>query len=329
MAGPIETEKQVYRRVLAQLAGLQGPAVQRVLQPLYDTNVQWHGSYPHGDCEGLDAVVARFWLPLVRACPNLERQDDIVLSGLFEGARWVASTGHYVGTFVEEWLGIPPTGRVLNVRVGEFSRFSNGKIVEAYVIVDLVDVLRQAGIHPLRPALGLEDRVPAPATQDGFESADADDQTAQSLELVEQMIRGLMEYDGTGLASMRMERFWHPRMMWYGPGGIGTTRGLDGFQRQHQAPFLRAFPDRKGGNHKARFAEGAYVASTGWPSVRATHAGDGWLGLPASGTRVGMRVMDFWRREGPWLVENWVFIDMADLLAQMGHVDLMQCVTPP
>jgi hypothetical protein len=31
-----------------------------------------------------------------------------------------------------------------------------------------------------------------------------------------------------------------------------------------------------------------------------------------------MRVMDFWRREGDRLDENWVMIDLIDLLAQMG-----------
>jgi hypothetical protein len=36
-----------------------------------------------------------------------------------------------------------------------------------------------------------------------------------------------------------------------------------------------------------------------------------------------MRVMDFWRREGDLLVENWVFIDMVDLFLQLG-VDLFE-----
>jgi hypothetical protein len=31
-----------------------------------------------------------------------------------------------------------------------------------------------------------------------------------------------------------------------------------------------------------------------------------------------MRVMDWWRREGDLLVENWVFIDMVDVFLQMG-----------
>jgi hypothetical protein len=31
-----------------------------------------------------------------------------------------------------------------------------------------------------------------------------------------------------------------------------------------------------------------------------------------------MKVMDFWRRDGDMLAENWVFIDMIDLLEQIG-----------
>jgi hypothetical protein len=46
--------------------------------------------------------------------------------------------------------------------------------------------------------------------------------------------------------------------------------------------------------------------------------GDGWLGIPATNKRITMRVMDFWRREGELLSENWVFIDIIDLLQQFG-----------
>ena len=38
---------------------------------------------------------------------------------------------------------------------------------------------------------------------------------------------------------------------------------------------------------KARFAEGMYVASTGWPSLRCTHTGE-YLGVPATGNKTGM-----------------------------------------
>jgi predicted ester cyclase len=107
-------------------------------------------------------------------------------------------------------------------------------------------------------------------------------------------------------------------MLWFGPGGIGSNRRLKGFQDFHQRPFLTAFPDRRGGNHKARVADAMYCASSGWPSITATHAGP-YLGHPATGRRITMRVMDWWRREGDLLAENWIFIDLPDLFQQFGR----------
>ena len=58
----------------------------------------------------------------------------------------------------------------------------------------------------------------------------------------------------------RLERFWHPHMVWHGPVGIGSAYGLDEFKRNAQGPIVRAFPDRKGIGHQARIAEGAFAA---------------------------------------------------------------------
>ena len=107
--------------------------------------------------------------------------------------------------------------------------------------------------------------------------------------------------------------------MRYGPAGIGSARGLRRYQNNHSIPFLTAFPDRKGGYHYTRIGDGDYVATGGWGSVIATHAGDGWLGMPATGKRVEMGVMDFYRLERDGLVaENWVPIDVIDVLRQIG-----------
>jgi len=43
---------------------------------------------------------------------------------------------------------------------------------------------------------------------------------------------------------MKADRFWHPKMIWYGPVGIGTSRGFKGFRDWHQIPFLAGMPDR-------------------------------------------------------------------------------------
>jgi hypothetical protein len=191
--------------------------------------------------------------------------------------------------------------------------------VESYVLLEVAQQLIETGQWPLRPQLG-ESWWPTPAWPlvNPINSADPAD-SAASLHLVESMIAGLMSYDGKSLSSMGMRRFWSPFFHWYGPGGIGSARGHARYEATHQQPFLTAFPDRVGGNHKCRIGDGMLVASTGWPSIRATHLGDGFLGVPATKKAITMRVMDFWRRDGDWLVENWVMIDIVDLLAQMGH----------
>jgi predicted ester cyclase len=315
---PAVSGHRAYRSALREAFRAGGDRLGR-LAALYAPAVAWNGPHPLDGFAGRDALVAGVWEPLLRAKPDLERQEDIVLPGAWKNGDWVASTGHYVGVFVADWLGIPATGGYVSLRYGEFARLEAGLVVESYTILDLPDLMRQAGVWPFAPQLGSVLRVPGPATHDGAGDADADPaESARSLALVEAMIAALMRYDGRSLDSMEQWKYWHPQFTWYGPAGIGTCRGQDDYRRVHQAPFLTAFPDRVGGDHRCRIAAGNYVASTGWPSVRATHAGGGFLGLPPTGRRIGMRVMDFWRRDGELLRENWVFIDLVDLLRQMG-----------
>ena len=284
-------------------------------------DLAWHGPHPLNDLQGVAAFAETAWRPLLRAFPDLERRDDILMAGEWRGHIWIGATGHYLGTLAQDYLGIPATGGLASLRFGEFYRLEDGRIAEAFVQWDFPGLMRQAGVNPLPPDPGLAGFSPPPATMDGATLDHVDPAAgAVSQRLVEAMIAGLMQYDGESLDSMAMERFWHPKMMWYGPSGIGANRALKGFQDFHQRPFLTAFPDRKGGDHKCRLGDGAYFASTGWPSIRATHAGP-YLGAPATRRAITMRVMDWWRREGGLLRENWVFIDLPDLFMQFG-IDL-------
>ncbi|MEL6361401.1 MAG: ester cyclase [Pseudomonadota bacterium] len=281
---------------------------------------RWSLSDPFNDLPDRDAYAEKFWQPLVRAMPDLERRNDIFVAGEFNGKVWVASTGHYVGTFKEDWLGIPATRQVTFVRFGEILQIDDDKIVRGYLLLDIVGMARQAGFNLIPECRGAELLAPPPTVQDGIRlSASSHTETNTSAELVNAMITGLLSYDQTSLESMYQEEFWDPNMMWYGPSGIGTARSLSGFQQYHQIPFLKFVPDRMGGNHVARFADGPYVASGGWPSIYATTSGADWISTPLpAGVSVTMRVMDFWRREGNLLKENWVFIDIPDLFRQCG-----------
>ena len=107
------------------------------------------------------------------------------MGGRYGGHDWVCATGNFIGTFDQDWLGIPATGSEIHIRFGEFCRVSTGKIDEIYLIVDILDLMRQAGVQLLPPSLGTEGLVPGPAASDGVLLKDQDKlETDKSLSLV-------------------------------------------------------------------------------------------------------------------------------------------------
>lgn len=293
---------------------------------VYADDARLFAFHPVNECTGAAAIASALWRPLRSALPDLQRRVSILIAGESGGRDLVAVMGHLQGTFTRPLFDIPPTHGVVHIRYGEVHRVVNGRISETWMIADLLDLMRQAGCYPIAPALGAEGRWPGPATQDGvLPDKVGPDRGAESLRLVRRMHAGLLRFDGKRLESMDHEQYWTPDFLWYGPSGIGTTRGLHGFRAHHQVPFLRAFPDRRVEHHFGQVGDGNYAVTGGWPSVVATHLGPGFLAMPATGRSVGMRVMDFYRVEDGLIAENWVPIDMIDLLGQMG-VDVFERV---
>ena len=280
--------------------------------------------HPMGDVTGPDGLYDGAYRDLLAAWPDLERRDYIVIAGTDEhGVDWVGCGGYYTGTFMAPWLDIPPTGHQAAMRYHEFYRIEAGKVAEIQAIWDIPEVMLQARAWPLAPSLGREWQVPAPATQDGLVPGPHDPaRSEESCRIVLDMLEHLTRFPSQGGPEvMEMPRFWHPRMSWYGPAGIGTARGISGFRHWHQAPFLNAMPDRGQypGEIRAHFfADGDYVAVTGWPNMAQTLGHDGWLGIAPAGRKITLRSLDFWRLEGGLIRENWVLVDLLDVYAQVG-----------
>jgi predicted ester cyclase len=212
------------------------------------------------------------------------------------------------------------------VRYGEGHALRDGKIATSYLFIDFLDLLRQAGYRPIAPSLGRDMHWLPPMTHDGVILAPQDNALSQcSIERVLAMHKALGCYSGQPptrevLDEMEMVKHWHPNFMWFGPAGIGTTRGLKGFEDYHQIPFLVAFPDRGGSEagHFIRIGDGHYAVTGGWVYLQATHLGSDFLGVPPTGKQLTMRVMDFYRCDDQTIVENWVPFDIPHLLLQMG-----------
>lgn len=318
-------KKRVFEYIQASnKAGGDKTALSAIFTKYFSEKIVLNNTKPFQEIKGVKAYLDDFWMPLLHAFPDLENQPYILVAGEYEGRNNVSVTGNFVGTFKNQWLGIPPTQSPMWLRYAAHFVIENDKIEKAWYFFDMLDVLRQAGFHFV-PNKGIEHVPPAPMTGDGIVLYATDPAEGQkTLDLTNAMLNGLGSYDGKTLASMAQDRFWDVQnMMWYGPSGIGTTRGLKGFQDQHQIPFLTGFPDRgitpkKEKDYFAQIGDGNYSCDFGFPAMYGTHKGDGWLGLKATNKKITLRVVDYWRREGDRLKENWVFIDMIDVLEQLG-----------
>jgi predicted ester cyclase len=292
------------------------------LHDIFTQDCEIHLAFPFEDLDGPNGLFECAYKPLLAAIPDLERRDFIVMAGHAEGNNWVGCAGFYTGVFEQPWLDIPPTQHAVAMRYHEFFRFEDDQVVEMQALWDIPELMMQADAWPMTPSLGVEWLVPGPATQDGIITSPYDQARADaSLQLVLDMLSDMVKHPlAGGPEIMQLERYWHPKMLWYGPAGIGTNRRISGFRNCHQIPFLSALPDRKTATSgkTAMFADGNYVATTGWPNMQMTISGDGWLGIAPSNQEITMRSLDFWRCENGLIRENWVLIDLLHVYDQIG-----------
>ncbi len=303
-----------------------------VAQRYMHKDALWHGPDPIDDLPGANAFVSGYWQPLLDSFPDLKRQTHIFMGGKSsgqidgtgDGRMWVGGTGYFNGTFAKDYLSIPATGTDVSIRWGEFCRIEDNLVVETYFLLDLIDLMQQAGCHVLPPSHGIDGSYPPPQANDGvlLNEQDAAESDYTLSHIRRFIFEGLNSYDQSELKSMGMADYFHPDVQWYGPGGIGACLNFKEFEENHQRHWLRAFPDRSVQDLDALIAEGPYSGAPGWAGVTATHSGE-YLGCAATGRPLEINGLDFWKLENDRYVENWVFVDMNHLFRQFG-IDLFE-----
>ena len=130
-----------------------------------------------------------------------------------------------------------------------------------------------------------------------------------TLEVIKRMEEAL------GANSNTMDEHFHDSFRWMGNYGSGTKTGLAEFRRNWQLPLRAAFTER---TYKTeRFlADGEWASCFG--HIEATHSGP-FMGYGATGKRVTIPYMDFWHVTEGKIADNWVSVDLASVLAQLGE----------
>lgn len=321
--GRYQEAKNLVRKYFEEMEQSTPETIGETLKTFTGETYLWRGVYPFREKNGAGNVAETFWAPLMRTFTRMQRRQDIFIAGTNEigGEQWVMSMGNFMGLFDADWLGIPRTRKIANLRYAEFNCVENGKITKTGLFVDIIGLMIQAGVYPLPPSTGVYFNYPGPRTHNGLLFEDAPEKEGvATLALVNCMVddlTALNESGSMGCPPEVLERTWSPDMIWYGPAGVGATYTIPRYQEQHQLPFRGSLGDKKFKGHVCRFAEGNFACFFGWPNLSNTPLG-GWLGLPGGNVNAEMQVVDVYRREGDKLAENWVFIDLPYWLQQQG-----------
>lgn len=288
----------------------------------------WRSVYPYRQQDSLKSACTVFYNPIKKAIKQLQRRQDIFIAGnneVEEGV-WVMSMGHFMGLFDEEFLGLRPTHKMINIRYAEFNHVKDNKIVQTGLFMDLIGFMQQAGVNPLPLATGNYFIYPGPRDHNGLLFEDADpNESIKTQALVNKMVDDLSALNDSGAMGCPpevLEKSWSKNMIWYGPAGIGASYTIPRYQIQHQLPFRNNLKDKKFNGHVCRFSEGNFSCFFGWPNLSNTPIG-GFLGLPGGEIRADMQVVDVYYRKEDKLVENWVLIDIPYWLKQQG-LDLFE-----
>jgi predicted ester cyclase len=114
--------------------------------------------------------------------------------------------------------------------------------------------------------------------------------------------------------SNAMSDFFHDSFRWMGNYGCGTKDGLQAFRDNWQLPLRAAFTEREYKTDKF-LADGEWASCFG--HIEATHSGM-FMGVEATNKRVTIPYMDFWKVTDGKIEDNWVSVDYASVLSQLG-----------
>ena len=323
--------KQIVRNYLNNTYKLGRSNIEENLSKYFSEDVNIKCFFPLNEFKGLSNFRDKFWTPLFDAFPDLERREQLVIGGAFRDKFQVGTISTLSGIFKKKWLNVEPNFKMVNLRCCEIHELKNDKIIESHILIDTINFLNQVGKFPINPSRGYEGIWMTPINTDGVNFYENNLEVSkatldQSLTMQRSLnIKPELEASSDSdlkekLLNHPQKDFWHEKMIWYGPSGIGTARSLEGFIDHHQLPFRKTFKERNYWElgHYCELGDGKFSLTAGWHSIQAVYGSNDWLGYNSNKNKVTMRVMDFYHHDEGKIRENWVPIDLAHILSQIG-----------
>ena len=306
----LERNKAIALRFKKNQGTPQMPQVEKeVLAPHYN---RVRGGNLHLARNARDQEMGHPGLYLRQAIPD---RVDVIERVIADGDRvglLFRVTGTHTGTF----FGIPPTGKKLDVYEVALLRIENGQMVEGWFMMDEVALLQQmgAGLPPRS-----DGKVVPPAIPEGGEDAGAlatrlaagsAASTGDRMKLI--AARSRLRSSSVPKSDYASD-YRHLRYGFHHLREYGKARGLGD-------PALdRAIPDRRDGI-EVLMAEDDEV----WMRfvTGGTHSG-ALYGVPPTGRRVGISVVQILKFAGGKWQSSWTFADELGFLLQLGRPDLL------
>ncbi len=295
------------------------------IEAFFARDFRWMGNAGCGTKQGVSEFKDNWQRPFQAAFSDKVCVDE---ARLVQG-QWMAAFGAQHAVHSGNFMGVAPTGKRVEIRYMDFWKVVDGKIVDNWVMVDFPHVMQQLGKDPFgghgwekldggpRIAATNPDEASSFAAggkgarpQQGYLTRDNDlSRTAETQRVIESMVDGLNDHTIEGI-----EAFFARDFRWMGNAGCGTKRGVSEFKNNWQRPFQAAFSD-KVCIDEARLVQGQWMAAFG--AQHAVHSGE-FMGIAPTGRNVEIRYMDFWKVVDGKIVDNWVMVDFAHVMQQLG-----------
>jgi predicted ester cyclase len=132
---------ETQRVIEAMVDGLNDHKISGIAE-FFHAAFRWMGNAGCGTKNGLAEFQENWQRPFQAAFSDKVAIDE---ARIFQG-QWGASFGAQHAVHSGTFMGIPPTGRRVEIRYMDFWKVVDGKIVDNWVMVDFPHVLRQLGV---------------------------------------------------------------------------------------------------------------------------------------------------------------------------------------